>query len=370
MVRIVPGPPPKRLYFDTNILRGWPNCSNEVWNIFSVANWLKTELYIPKVVEDELEAQFVRNVNAILDTLDTTVSQYRKLCRHIIETDINGSAPTDKQLEEAFRARSEEIKQHYSITSIPLTTVSLEVFVNFAIHRHAPFEQILIEKNKHGVVGLQDAAILFSIIQHISKEQGRCILLSADKIFSHEDVEYLLDQSNVKLERVKSAGDLWKEFSEHIWEAIRIPWGEERDLLSDDLNAQKEALGRQIEELINAPGFDQKLWARAKVRQELNITEFAFIMTNLPEDLPPRSPYHRKEGSKVLISARATAEMKALVEHSEWSSIFGPPIEGPSPVPGLNHATLTEYLTISIEGSVREGKITDFKVTAIDTSKP
>src|SRR5450631_4233461 len=68
--------PPKRLYFDTNILRGWPNCSNEIWNIFNVANWLKTDLYIPKVVEDELEAQFIRGVHELLDALDTTVNQY------------------------------------------------------------------------------------------------------------------------------------------------------------------------------------------------------------------------------------------------------------------------------------------------------
>ena len=77
-----------------------------------------------------------------------------------------------------------------------------------------------------------------------------------------------------------------------------IPWGEERDLISDDLNAQKEALGKQIEELINAPGFDQKLWARAKVRQELNITEFAFIMTNLPEDLRPAAPITERKARR------------------------------------------------------------------------
>jgi hypothetical protein len=361
-------PVPKRLYFDSNILRGWPNCSNELWNIFSVANWLKTELYIPKVVEDELEAQFVRQANDLLNALDTTVSQYRKLCRNIIQTDINGSAPTDMKLEEAFRARSEEIKQHFSITTISLTKVPLDVFVNLAIHRHAPFEQIQIEKNKHGIVGLQDAAILFSIMEHIGKEEGRCILMTADKIFGHDEVKYLLNQSGVKLERVKSAGDISKEFSDHMWTAITEPWGKERDAISYDLNAQKDALGRQIENLVNAPGFNQKLWARAKIRKELQITEFAFVMTNLPDDLPPKSEYRRREGSKVLISARATAEMKALVEPSEWSSIFGPKSDGQSDVPGLDHATLTERLTVSLEGTVHEGKITDFTVSAVEPS--
>jgi hypothetical protein len=198
----------------------------------------------------------------------------------------------------------------------------------------------------------------------------RCILLTADKIFYDADIKVLLDQSGVQLERVKSAGALWNEFSEHIYAAIREPWVKEMETIEDDLNAQKEALGLQIENLINASGFDQKLWVRAKVRKELKITEFRFIMTNLPENLPPRSAYHRSEGSKVPISARATAEMKALVEHSEWSSIFGPSTEGPSTLPGLDHATLTEYLTVSIEGTVSEGRITNFTVTSVEPSKP
>ena len=197
--------PPKRLYFDSNILRGWPNCSNEIWNIFSVANWLKTELYIPKVVEDELEAQFIRGIHELLDALDANVNQYRKLCRNIISTDIYGSAPKDSELSEAFRACSQELKQHYSITTVPLTKISLEVFVDMAIHRLAPFEQIAIDKNKHGVVGLQDAAILFSVMEHLPKTDDRCILLTADNIFSHQDIKDLLNQSGVQLERVKSA---------------------------------------------------------------------------------------------------------------------------------------------------------------------
>ena len=77
----------------------------------------------------------------LLDVLDATVNQYRKLCRNIIQTDINGSAPTDKELQDAFRGRSEEIKQRYSITTIPLTKLSLEVFVEMAIHRDAPFDR-------------------------------------------------------------------------------------------------------------------------------------------------------------------------------------------------------------------------------------
>jgi hypothetical protein len=363
--------PPKRLYFDTNILRGWPNCSNEIWNIFSVANWLKTELYIPKVVEDELEAQFIRGVHDLLDALDTNVNQYRKLCRNIIATDISGSAPTDSDLSNAFRIRSDEIKQHFSITTIPLTKLSLEVFVDMAIHRVVPFEQIAIDKNKHGVVGLQDVAILFSIMEHLPKTDDRCILATADGIFYHSDVKQLLDQSGIRLERVRSAGAIWKEFFDHMWAAIREPWVQEMETIEADLNAQKEPLGLQVENLINKSGFDKDLWVRAKVRKGLNITAFNFIKTDLPDNdhLPPKSAYHRPEGSMVPISARATAEMQALVERSGWSSLFGPPGDPPSSSPVLEDAILTEYLNLSLDGTVCEGRITNFSVTSVEPSK-
>lgn len=48
--------PLKRIYFDTNILFHWPNLPNNVASLFGVANWVGADLYIPKTVEDELEA--------------------------------------------------------------------------------------------------------------------------------------------------------------------------------------------------------------------------------------------------------------------------------------------------------------------------
>lgn len=362
---------PKRIYFDSNILRGWPNCSNEIWSILSVANWLKAELYVPKVVEDELEAQFIRGVHEALNQLDTSINQYRKLCRNIIQTDINGTSPTDENLETAFRSRSEEIKKHYAITTVPLTKLPLEVILDMAIHRYAPFEQIQIDKNKHAVTGLQDALILYSIIEHLPKTDDRFILLSADNIFGHQDVKDLLKKTGVTLERVKSASILWKDLFDHVWKDIREPWVREQEDIEADLNVQAETLTGKIAELIRTSGIDQDLWLRARVRKELNITEFRFIKTDLPDSdhLPPRAVYSRPEGSKVPISARATAEMKALVERSEWGSIFGPQTEGQSPIPGLDHATLTEYLMVSIEGTVSEGKIGNFSVTSVEASK-
>jgi hypothetical protein len=49
--------PLKRVYFDTNILFHGPHLPNNVQSIFGVAKWVGTEMYMPSVVEDELEAE-------------------------------------------------------------------------------------------------------------------------------------------------------------------------------------------------------------------------------------------------------------------------------------------------------------------------
>jgi hypothetical protein len=102
------------------------------------------------------------------------------------------------------------------------------------------------------------------------------------------------------------------------------------------------------------------------------ITEFRFIKTDLPDSdhLPPRRTYGRPEGSKVPISALATAEMSAYVERSEFNFLAAPVIERSGLFAGLENATLTESLNVSLEGTVKDGKITDFTVTAVEPSKP
>jgi hypothetical protein len=53
---MMPSEPLKRIYFDTNWLRRWPNPANNVPAVRRAANWMDTEIYIPETVEDELAA--------------------------------------------------------------------------------------------------------------------------------------------------------------------------------------------------------------------------------------------------------------------------------------------------------------------------
>ena len=51
--------PLKRIYFDTNILYRWPHPPNDIYSVFGAAKWLGAQLFMPEVVEGELESQLV-----------------------------------------------------------------------------------------------------------------------------------------------------------------------------------------------------------------------------------------------------------------------------------------------------------------------
>jgi hypothetical protein len=120
------------------------------------------------------------------------------LLRHgVIAVDLNGSRPSTDDLRESFRVASEQLKTYYGLSNIPLTTVTLDTFVDMAINRKAPFEECEVASGKTQAVGLQDAAILFSITDHMktAQEGDRCTLVSEDGIFHKAKTRKLLENA-------------------------------------------------------------------------------------------------------------------------------------------------------------------------------
>jgi hypothetical protein len=170
--------PLKRVYFDTNILFRWPHLPNNIRSIFGAAKWVGTELYMPTIVESELEARYVREVEAIYDSIASQWKKLGALCHGVIQVDLSGSRPNIDDLRKGFQASSNQLKTDYGISNIPLTTVTLGAFVDMAINRNAPFEEYEVAPEKKQVVGLQDAAILFSIIDHMKQHRKATVALS------------------------------------------------------------------------------------------------------------------------------------------------------------------------------------------------
>lgn len=366
-------PPLKRIYFDSNILRNWPNSSNELWNVFNSAAWLKTEICFPQVVESELEGQFVREVQKSFADIEANFKQLNKRCRNIITLDIHGKESSEAELRTAFQHRSNELKTLFNITTIPLTKIDLAILVDMAINRVVPFEEVALGKDRNGVVGLQDAAILFSIIEHMKDAKDhRCAIISNDAIFYHKDARSLMEKVGVKLEGFRSLGALWDEMFDHILPFVRDPWLAEMKQIEHDLNADKTELTKQVVGFLNATEFSLNLWRRAKELKGFSIEDFAFVKTDLP-DVKFRPPnvavYTREESSSLKISALAHTEMQAIVERANWSSLFGDPVPGPEVTPILEDATLSETLNVSLIGTVHNGVIGSFEVTAVEPYK-
>jgi hypothetical protein len=123
-------PPLKRIYFDTNILYRWPHPPNDIYSVFGAAQWLGAELYIPEVVEAELAAQFVRSIDAAYDAAAQNFKEIDKLCRDVIAVDVKGTRPSEDDLREAFRQRSDQMKAHFGISTIPLPALDIRMFVD------------------------------------------------------------------------------------------------------------------------------------------------------------------------------------------------------------------------------------------------
>jgi hypothetical protein len=367
--------PLKRVYFDSNVLHNWPNGTNELWNALSAARWLGSELYFPETVEDELQAQFIRGVQHAYDVIDGQVKVLRKLCRNIIDPDVSGNEPAPDMLASAFRDRSNQLKEHFKIGPVPLTRVPLSTVLTMAIERLAPFEEIRLDDTHRAVVGLQDTAILLSILGHIKSAapEERCAFVTNDGVFSKSETRELIESQGVKLEIFKSVRALWEDSFNHLWPEIRIKWHEEEKQIETELNQRKDDLAKGIVALLNTSDLGEQLWITAKVKKGTSVREFYMVSIELPDSAqrPPHAPYHRRDGEKVKISARAAVEMEAVVEKTNWLTVFGgfgaETIKEP---PQFEQKTLSETLNVSLLGEVVEGTISKIEVTGVERYRP
>lgn len=368
--------PLKRVYFDTNILFRWPHLPNDVRAIFGLAKWVGTELYLPNVVESELEAQYVRSVDAVYDSLESNCRKLDGLCRNVVPLDLKGSRPSTEEISKAFRVHSDQLKRALGLSNIPLTTEGLDVFIDMAINRRAPFEEYEVASKKTQVVGLQDAAVLFSIIDHMKTARGddRCGLVSTDGVFQKAETRKVMERRGVKLEVFKNARAVFDELWSHVWGATRTAWDAEIQQIETSLNLQKEHLAEKVLSLISKSGLEQRIWKRAREIKRFRLTGFSLVRTELPESehRPPNSAsYARPEGSAVSISARAATEIDAVVEAFDWYSFIllgvKPLGSGEAlPEPRIEDAQLSEALNVSLTGTVHNGVIADFEVSGVD----
>ena len=329
---------------------------------------------MPEVVELELRAQFVRAVNAAYDRADQSRKEIDKLCRDVILTDIKVTRPSDDELHEAFRQRSERMKAHFGISVVPLPHLDVRMLVDMAITRQAPFEERTAGGDKV-VTGLQDVAILFSVRDHMKTAGAgdRCALISSDKIFQAAATLKLVRSTGTKLETFEKVSALFDDLYNHVWDATRREWQAEMKQVEASLNADKGEIAKQLREILPISEFWHRILSRVNEVTDFSIIEFRYVFTELPDSncRPPRAEtYIRPDRSEVRISAKAFTHIAVTVETTNWLSAFARGIQQPpAPASKIESATIKETLRVSITGTVRNGVIGGFKVTSVDAER-
>ena len=102
-------------------------------------------------------------------------------------------------------------------------------------------------------------------------------------------------------------------------------------------------------------------------------SDFRDVKTELPptDHRPPISAvYQRPEGSKVQISARAGANVVAHTESWNFFAFFsGYGKQETEPTKTVETNEFSESIDVSIDGTVANGVVGDFKVTAADVKR-
>jgi hypothetical protein len=364
--------PPKRIYFDSNILHGWPRMAYSLpWTI-GLAHWLKADLIIPQTVEDELEGQFIRGGIEAIRQVNSSFKKLRSHCNEVIDFQYEMPDEGEDGFAQSFRKRSKEVKEYYQLTTIPQPEFSTKLLLQMAINRDPPFEEKTTGDKKF-VTGLQDTAILFSILKHIktAAPEDRCVFVSADGIFHSTELAQLL-AGPPKLEMVKSLTAL----SDHLWEFVsgelRTEWDKEANQVEQDLTVQKELIAGQLLPLLSLSEVGRGTWKTVLQVINLQIKEFRYVRTELPESQyrPPWTHYQRPEGETVKISTVAAIDFKAMARAIDLFSAFLAAGQDTTPEPPkIEETSFSQNFNLSISGTVRKGKITDFKVVGIEPEK-
>jgi hypothetical protein len=245
-----------------------------------------------------------------------------------------------------------------------------------AINRQVPFEEQSIGKDKTGVVGLQDTAILFSVINHLKgTPPDRYAFISSDAVFHRPETRKLIEDHGVRLETFKTASALFDDLWDHVWDAIRDEWHKEMEQVKDTLIAQKEELSSQILPLLIPSEIGRSFWQNVKEIKSVIVDQIYSAQTELPEAeyRPPQaSTYSRPEGSPVKISARVSVDVDVVTVSYPFVEIFAlrrRKSDEPEPSSTIEERTISKTLNISLTGEVHNGSIGNFQVTSVQAER-
>jgi len=222
-----------RVYLDTNAFlgAGWPQLSEKMKNLLTLARDHDIAVLFPRAVEVEIEEHWIRDLREKSHQALARVNELRKYLSRASGNLMEFNVPDESSLLQEYRQCVEGIKTLWGLQSVPITERPLDYIFGMATRQHPPFE----EQGK----GFQDAVIFLSCMDDLRRNPGRTgAFVSADHVFQRNEIETLTNSESVKLSLYRSIEEPLDILRQYIGEPERDEWEEDRKRAKEALEVR------------------------------------------------------------------------------------------------------------------------------------
>ncbi len=291
-----------RIYLDSNVLiaSNWPNLSGVLESIFTLADIIHVEIYLPEAVEAELEANWLRIFRKKCLTVNKASADVNKYLSDLGE-EVGLNLPDEQQALAAYSKKVQQTKRLWNIRNVPLTSRSVRELFEIVVRQFSPFQE--------GDIGFKDAVIYFSVIDQLKADAAHGgAFVSADRIFLDVHIQGLAKAEKVSLAVYSDLNDLRTELSNRLEDAFRIGWGKDKERAEAALKLRETEIQKFIAANLELDENELGFGTRLLDVQAPQLRDITNVQT------PP--PIDRKENEPVKLSFEVEIELTALVEQS------------------------------------------------------
>ena len=277
------------IYFDSNVLiaSNWPKLSAVLENLLLLARIFKIDLFLPRAVEEELEAHWIRILDDKLAKVERSIRQLTEYTSNASVEDVDLVLPDRSRALEDYRQQVNNLKEKWAIHTAPLTQRDIAEIFTMSVCHHPPFK----EKD----VGFRDTVIYLSVIDHLVKAPGHIgAFVSQDGIFSKPKVLELAKTAGASIEIYTNIEEVYKELDSRLEDAVKRAWDRDRKQAENALMARISEIQDFVSENFELSENEIGFGARVIAVRGLKVQGVRNVQT------PPL--LDRKEGEAVRIS--------------------------------------------------------------------
>jgi hypothetical protein len=290
------------IYPDSNVLikEGWPNISTALANLLNLTRDMKLRFVLLDLVEQELEAHFLREFITRTKEAEKRVEKTSSLVG-LVGLEVGVVWPGIKDVRKSYRSFVDDITKHAGIERVKVPPRDISELFGMAIHHTRPFK----EKGS----GFQDAVICLAAIDHLAASGQRVgALLTRDGVCDAGTLSALAEPKGVSLlvfENVEAISA--PTFDEYIKQAtakriaeVNADWDRARRVLESEIPTLEKFVSEQLE--LPEYSFGGTILEIVGIKI-LNVREV-------------RTPYDQEGDGPISISAELEVEVKVILKPS------------------------------------------------------